>query len=113
MEKIRRYITPDVYSIEDLYRMGHDSIYISNYIYKRTNAWNFACQTFKEIFSSLGQIIIIKKYLNQKMTVVVYINDTEFKRLEHSDPLFALAEIARQLDNEDMFIESLFSKMTV
>lgn len=119
MEKLEKLIRPQVYGWNDLRHMGWKAQDIEKYCHERRLLWEKGVVVFKKLFSSFGQLFIYKEYDYQKHTMkvsVCQLVDYNTKILcenYHVDPLFALAECAKNMDNEDDFLSNLLGNMKV
>lgn len=111
MEKLRTLLDPDVYSTDQLYSMGWTQTQIFDYCIERARKWRLACAIYQKMFSNLGNFYIYKDYYEGAMEVTIIQNGVVFAKERHWDPIFALAECARKMNNEDEFISNLLTNL--
>jgi len=115
MEKIREFIDPDVYNKKQMRDKGWSDIMIDKYCEYRSIKWKKLTKIFIKMFTPFIYYVD-KKYDCDEGIMVVYGYD-KFGRIvcesKHEDPIFALAECAKQLQNEDQFIHLLLQDLTM
>lgn len=115
MDKLRNLIEPDVYNIKQMEKMGWSDQTITSYCRYRKQKWNTACKIFVNMFSPL--VMFVNKeydYTKNIMEVIVYSKECKIIcKASHDDPLFALAECAKILENEDVFITSMLQNLSI
>jgi hypothetical protein len=112
MDKLQQLITPDVYGYHDLVQLGWPAHEIQQYTEHRSYKWNIACQVFAKLFPGT---YVYKEFdkQNKCMIVTVVSGNNTLCTQRHNDPLFALAECAKKLNNEDDFISALFEGLNI
>jgi hypothetical protein len=116
MDKLQKLVNPDIYNVEQLIVRGYNNKGIQIYCEERFRKWMKAVYIFRSIFIKLGNLFIHKQYQENKKNMKVSIYDMQQKLLveeEHVDPIFALAECAKKLNNEDDFLSALLSNMKI
>lgn len=116
MDKIQTLITPDVHSAIQLKAFGWSNNDITRYCQTRARKWGIGTRIFRNMFSNLGMLFVHKEYDKnlKNMVVTVYKQNGEIVvQSAHNDPLFALAECAKNLNREDDFLSALMSNLKV
>lgn len=119
MDKLRKLIEPQVYGSYDLYQKRWKPENIQLYCDHRRKLWEKGVVIFKELFSHMGILYINKEY-NQDTDIMevtvkqlAYCYTKTLAQHYHKDPLFALAECAKTLNNEDEFLAKLLAEIQV
>jgi hypothetical protein len=120
MDQLEQLINPNALSIVELKEMGCTPAQIEQYTQKRSYIWNTACRIFNETFAHLGLFYVLKEFDSHNLCMRVRIyrrcdNLTRAIAAEgyHRDPVYALVECAKMLNNEEDFLSALMAGLSV
>jgi hypothetical protein len=120
MDRLEQLINPNALSIVELKEMGCTPQQVEWYTRKRSYIWNTACRIFNETFAHLGRFYVLKEFDsdNRCMRVRVYRHEDRLTKDVaaqgyHRDPVFALVQCAKSLNNTDDFLSNLLQGLSI
>lgn len=85
------------------------------FIQQRINKWKKSTEIVCSMFSHLVSSVH-KDFDEESSLMIVTVYDHNNKQIcwaKHNDPLFALAECTKMLNNEDLFISNLMDSLSI